>query len=78
MPFIGRCIRYGNTNTIGDASIIGTGEGADQTIVVNQLNAFPVLVSGLIKILMVLLGLLNFFMLIIGGVQMTIEGSYDD
>ncbi len=78
VPWIGRCIRYDSTNDIGDPDIIGTDAGADQTIVVNQLNAFPVLVSGLIKILMVLLWLLNFGNLIVGGIQMTIEGSYDD
>ncbi len=53
MPFIGRCIqflRYNATDYL-DKNDDGTLSNKE-LIVVNQLNAFAVLISGLIKILM--------------------------
>lgn len=74
VPFIGRCIMYGDTNETNDPSYT---QWDDDTIVVNSLNAFPVLMGGLIKILMSTILLLCFGSLIVAGVMMTIPGYYD-
>lgn len=72
VPFIGRCIMYGDTNETNDPSYV-----SGDSIVVNSLNAFPVLMGGLIKILMSVILLLCFGSLIVAGVMMTIPGYYD-
>lgn len=71
IPFIGRCMVYGETNTTNDPS------GDESTIVVNPLNAFPVLMWWLVKILMTVIILLSFGTLIAAGVMMTVPGQYD-
>ena len=74
VPFIGRCIMYGDTNETNDPSYT---QWDSDTIIVNSLNAFPVLMGGLIKILMSVILLLCFGSLIVAGVMMTIPGYYD-
>ncbi len=71
IPFIGPCIVYGETNTTNDPS------GDENTIVVNPLNAFPVLMWWLVKILMTAIILLSFGTLIAAGVMMTVPGQYE-
>lgn len=66
---------YGDTNQTNDAQYTN---GDDSTIVVNSLNAFPVLMGGLVKILMTAIILICFGSLIVAGVMMTVPGQYDD
>lgn len=51
--------------------------GNDDTVVVNPLNAFPVLMTWIVKILMTLILLICFGALIVAGVMMTIPEQYD-
>ena len=74
VPFIWRCIVYGMTNDPNDSSYTN---GNDDIVVVNPLNAFPVLMTWIVKILMTLILLICFGALIVAGVMMTIPEQYD-
>ena len=65
---------YGETNETDDASYT---DGDKSTIVVNPLNAFPVLASGLVKMLMTVIILICFGSLIVAGVMMTVPWQYE-
>jgi hypothetical protein len=51
VPWIGRCIEFGNTNNLDKTYTNEYGDG-NTTLTVNILNAFPVLMSALGKILL--------------------------
>jgi hypothetical protein len=74
VPFIGRCIMYGMTNDPKDNAYTS---GDNSTVVVNPLNAFPVLMTGIVKILMTVILLICFGALIVAGVMMTTEQWYE-
>ncbi len=69
VPFIGRCIMYENTNDIW--------ANWDETTTVNPLNAFPVLMWALVKILMSVIMVICFASLIIWWFMMTVPDQYD-
>lgn len=69
VPFIGRCIMYENTNDIW--------ANGDETTTVNPINAFPVLMGALVKILMSVIMIICFASLIIGGFMMTVPDQYN-
>ena len=74
VPWIGRCIMFGNTNDTNDIEFVGENlEGVN--IVINPLNAFPVLASALTRIGMTFFLLLSFASLIVAGVLMTMAGA---
>lgn len=70
IPFIGKCIMYGDTNNPGE-----NGEG---TTTVNALNAFPLLMWSLTKILMTIILVTLFATLIVGGFMMTVPDQYNE
>ena len=41
---------------------------------VNQLNAFPIMIKGLMKIIISIVLVMSFFMIVAGGVMMTTDG----
>lgn len=69
IPFIGRCIMYKKTNN--------TNQWWTDTVSINALNAFPVLMGSLMKILMSLILLVAFGSLIVAGVMMTVPDQYE-
>lgn len=69
IPFIGRCISFGNTNVTN---------GTDGVTTVNAVNAFPVLMGSLIKLAMGALLIVCLGMIIVGGVRMTLPEQYTD
>lgn len=69
VPFIGRCIMNESTND--------TAANGEWTITVNWLNAFPVLMGAMIKILMSIIMIICFASLIVWGFMMTIPDQYD-
>jgi hypothetical protein len=62
VPFIWNCIEFGNTNDTYDSQYWWS----DKTIVVNSLNAFPILTWGLTRIWLVIL-LVSSLLLVISG-----------
>ena len=75
VPFIGRCIMNGETNDPNDPNYT---QWDDSVLVVNQLNAFPILMWWIVKILMTVIMLVCFGSLIVAWVMMTIPGQYAD
>lgn len=68
VPWIGRCILFGNTNN-KDRDWTNTYGNGNTTITVNVLNTFPLLMGALGKILLTVILLAWFGMLIRWGVQ---------
>ncbi len=68
IPFIGRCIMYENSNASWQSWDVTT---------VNALNAFPILMGSLIKLLMSVIMVVCFGSLIVWGFMMTIPDQYD-
>ncbi|AKH32571.1 hypothetical protein XF24_00210 [candidate division SR1 bacterium Aalborg_AAW-1] len=67
IPFIGRCIMYGNTNNTGLSGDVTT---------VNSVSAFPILMGAIIRILVSAILLVCFGTLIVGGFMMTVPDQY--
>jgi hypothetical protein len=70
VPFIGRCIEYSKNSN--DPNEI------DGSTTVNPLNAFPLLVWGLSKIVVTAILVFSFIMILVGGVMMTMGGANDE
>lgn len=68
IPFIGRCIMNEKTNNVGQSGNVTT---------VNTLNAFPILMGALIKLLMSIIMIVCFASLIVWGFMMTVPDQYD-
>lgn len=68
IPFIGRCIMNQQTNNVGQSGNVTT---------VNTLNAFPILMGALIKLLMSIIMIVCFASLIVWWFMMTIPDQYD-
>lgn len=68
IPFIGRCIMNQQTNNVGQSGNITT---------VNTLNAFPILMGALIKLLMSIIMIVCFASLIVWWFMMTVPDQYD-
>lgn len=68
IPFIGRCIMYGNTNAVGLSW---------ETTTVNSVSAFPILMGAMIRLLMGVILVVCFGTIIVGGFMMTIPWQYD-
>jgi hypothetical protein len=68
IPFIGRCIMNQQTNNVGQSANVTT---------VNTLNAFPILMGALIKLLMSIIMIVCFASLIVWGFMMTVPDQYD-
>lgn len=64
VPFIGNCIEMRASNQTYDPA------NPNKTIV-NQINAFPILMGGLTKIMVTVILIMSFMMVIIGGAMMT-------
>lgn len=73
VPFIGKCIEMGTSNSAASAD--------GKTTNVNSLNAFPVLMWWLSKIMITVILILSFIAIIAGGVMMAgdgLMGSYSN
>ncbi len=68
IPFIGRCIMNQQTNNVGQSGNVTT---------VNTLNAFPILMGALIKLLMSIIMIVCFASLIVWWFMMTVPDQYD-
>lgn len=68
IPFIGSCLMYGNTNN--------PNQNGDGTTTVNSLNAFPILMGALIRLLVSVILLACFGALIVGWFMMTIPEQF--
>lgn len=68
VPFIGRCIMYGNTNNTWLSWEVTT---------VNSVSAFPILMSAMIKLLMGVILVVCLWTIIVGWFMMTVPGQYD-
>ncbi len=68
IPFIGRCIMNEKTNNVGQSGNVTT---------VNTLNAFPILMGALIKLLMSIIMLVCFGSLIVWWFMMTVPDQYE-
>ena len=68
IPFIGRCIMNKQTNNVWQSGDVMT---------VNSLNAFPILMWALIKLLMSIIMIVCFASLIVWGFMMTVPDQYD-
>lgn len=67
IPFIGNCIKFGSSNSAGNWW---------NTTTVNQLNAFPILIGWLSRILLTVILVVAFMTVVVGGVMMSASG-YD-
>ena len=68
IPFIGSCLMYGNTNN--------QNENGDGTTTVNSINAFPILMGALIRLLVSVILLACFGALIVGWFMMTVPEQF--
>lgn len=68
VPFIGRCLMYGNTNN--------TWLSWDTTTV-NSLNAFPILMGALMRLLVWVILIVCLWTIIVWWFMMTVPGQYD-
>lgn len=62
VPFIGNCIYFGKTEGTGDNKKI------------SQLDAFPYLISGLMKIVMTAILVISFVLIVVAGVMISASG----
>lgn len=74
MPFIGRCINFAAEND-KDAVYTDSYGNGNTTITTNVLNAFPLLMTGLGKILLTVILLASFGILVYAGMRMTMGGA---
>ena len=68
IPFIVSCLMYGNTNNIN--------ENGDGTTTVNGINAFPILMGALIRLLVSIILIASFGTIIVGWFMMTIPEQF--
>ncbi len=69
VPFIGRCLMYGNTNNVN--------QGGDGTTTVNSINAFPILMGAMMRLLVGVILIVCLWTLIVGGFMMTVPEQYE-
>jgi len=72
VPWIGRCIEFGNTNNLNDQWLNEYGDG-NTIITVNILNAFPVLMTALGKILLTVILIFGFGLIVYAGIKWTTD-----
>ena len=68
IPFIGRCIMYGNTNNTWMSGDVTT---------VNAISAFPILMTGMIRLLMGVILVVCLGTIIVGWFMMTVPWQYE-
>ena len=67
VPFIGRCIVF--NESAADPNTTSANSSVAGTTTINQLNAFPVLLSGLMKIGLTVILVGSFLVLVVAGVM---------